>query len=171
MSPFITTLIFGKLLRERSMNKFILSKTAIWKNYECAKLRVSCGFVPYGPDVVTCFCFFLFSHALRAFIFITCLTCIPFLPALRTLIFLSVFIFVRAKFLSDGEKTSLFFFREPQLITVLPLICDSYMSWSTRFFPLKLCGISIPFGFYQSLYFSSTKWMHSLTLKRYNNSF
>ena len=37
-----------------------------------------------------------------------------------------------------------FFFRELQLITVLLLICDSYMSWSTRFVSLKLyVGISI----------------------------
>ena len=37
-----------------------------------------------------------------------------------------------------------FFFRELQLITVLLLICDSYMSWSTRFVSLKLCvGFSI----------------------------
>ena len=31
------------------------------------------------------------------------------------------------------------FFRELQLITVLLLICDSYMSWSIRFVSLKLC--------------------------------
>ena len=37
-----------------------------------------------------------------------------------------------------------FFFRELQLITVLLLICDSYMSWNTRFVSLKLCvGFSI----------------------------
>ena len=37
---------------------------------------------------------------------------------------------------------SSFYFRELQLITVLILICHSYMSWSTRFFSLKLpmCG-------------------------------
>ena len=35
-------------------------------------------------------------------------------------------------------------FRELQLIIVLLLICDSYMSWSTRFISLKLCvGFSI----------------------------
>ena len=38
----------------------------------------------------------------------------------------------------NGTKNVLFFFRELQLITVLLLICDSYMSWSTRFFSLKL---------------------------------
>ena len=32
-----------------------------------------------------------------------------------------------------------FFFRELQLITALFLICDSYMSWTTRFVSLKLC--------------------------------
>ena len=37
-----------------------------------------------------------------------------------------------------------FFFRELQIITVLLLICDSYMSWSTMFVALELCvGISI----------------------------
>ena len=44
----------------------------------------------------------------------------------------------------NGTKNSLFLFRELQLITVLLLICDSYMSWSTRFVSLKLCmGFSI----------------------------
>ena len=39
---------------------------------------------------------------------------------------------------------SSFFCHELQLITVLLLICDSYMSWSTRFVSLKLCvGFSI----------------------------
>ena len=44
-----------------------------------------------------------------------------------------------------GTKNSLFFvFRKLQLITVLLLICDSYVSWSTRFVSLKLCvGFSI----------------------------
>ena len=36
------------------------------------------------------------------------------------------------------QKMPSFFFRELQLITVLLLICDSYMSWSTRFVSLKL---------------------------------
>ena len=37
-----------------------------------------------------------------------------------------------------------FFFRELQLITVLLLIWDSYMSWSTRFVSLELfVGFSI----------------------------
>ena len=39
-----------------------------------------------------------------------------------------------------NQKTSFFSFCELQLITVLSLICNSYMSWSTRFFSLKLCG-------------------------------
>ena len=39
---------------------------------------------------------------------------------------------------------SSFFFRELQLITVLLIIRDSYMSWSKRFMSLKLCvGFSI----------------------------
>ena len=37
-----------------------------------------------------------------------------------------------------------FFFRELQLIAVLLLICDSYMSCSTRLVSLKLCvGLSV----------------------------
>ena len=42
------------------------------------------------------------------------------------------------------KKMPSFFFRELQLITVLPLISDPYMSWSTRFVSLKLCvGFSV----------------------------
>ena len=42
------------------------------------------------------------------------------------------------------QKMPSFFFRELQLIPVLLLICDSYINWSTRFVPLKLClGFSI----------------------------
>ena len=53
-----------------------------------------------------------------------------------------------------------FFFRELQLITVLILICDSYMRWSTKFVALKLCvPFSIPFRFF----------MDYLTLKRHNS--
>ena len=37
-----------------------------------------------------------------------------------------------------------FFFGEFHLSTVLLLICDSYMSWSTKFVSLKVClGFSI----------------------------
>ena len=36
-------------------------------------------------------------------------------------------------------KNALFFFRELQLIRVLLLICESYMSWSTSFVSVKLC--------------------------------
>ena len=39
----------------------------------------------------------------------------------------------------NGTKNALFFFREHQLITVLLLICDSSISWSTRFVSVKLC--------------------------------
>ena len=46
--------------------------------------------------------------------------------------------------INSTKKCFLFFFRELQLITVLLLICDSYMSWSTRFVSLKRCvGFSI----------------------------
>ena len=51
------------------------------------------------------------------------------------------------KFPSDkinGTKNAFFFFHKLQFITVLLLICDSYMNWSTRFVSLKLCvGFSI----------------------------
>ena len=39
------------------------------------------------------------------------------------------------------QKMLSFFFREFQLITVLLLICDTYMNWNTSFVSLKLCGI------------------------------
>ena len=42
------------------------------------------------------------------------------------------------------QKMHSFFFHELQLIKVLILICDFYMSWSTRFVSVKLCvGFSI----------------------------
>ena len=41
----------------------------------------------------------------------------------------------------NGTKKSSFFFCELQLIKVLLLICDSYMSWSTGLVSLKVCGI------------------------------
>ena len=42
----------------------------------------------------------------------------------------------------NGTKHALlFFFCKLQLITALFLICNSYMSWNTRFVSLKLCGI------------------------------
>ena len=49
------------------------------------------------------------------------------------------------KFPSDKiniQNMSSFFFRKPQPITVLLLICDSYMSWSLRFVSLKLVLLS-----------------------------
>ena len=63
-----------------------------------------------------------------------------------------------------------FFFRKPQLITILLLICDSYMNWRARFVSQKLWGFpfSILFHFYSSLYFYSRKCMDFLTLKRHN---
>ena len=51
----------------------------------------------------------------------------------------------------NSTKNTLFFFRELQLVTVLLLIRNSYMSWSTRFISLKVCvgfRFSIPFLFY-----------------------
>ena len=39
----------------------------------------------------------------------------------------------------DPKKMSFFFFLKLQLIPVLLLICDSYMSWSARFVSLKQC--------------------------------
>ena len=65
-----------------------------------------------------------------------------------------------------------FFFHELQLITVLLLICDSYMSSSTRFVSPKLCvGFSIfnSVSFLLKFYFCLTKCMHSLTLNRHNS--
>ena len=45
---------------------------------------------------------------------------------------------------NKGYKNALFFFCELQLITVLLLICNYYMSWNTKFVSLKLCvGFSI----------------------------
>ena len=42
------------------------------------------------------------------------------------------------------KKRPLLFFRKLRPITVLYLICDSYMSWSLRFVSLKVCvGVSI----------------------------
>ena len=48
------------------------------------------------------------------------------------------------KFPSDKikiQKMPSFFFRELQFITVLLLVCDFYMSWSTSFVSLKLCVV------------------------------
>ena len=47
-------------------------------------------------------------------------------------------------------KNAFFFFCELQLITVLLLICDSYMSWSTRFVSLNLC---VAFSIFNSVWF------------------
>ena len=49
------------------------------------------------------------------------------------------------------KKCPLFFFFDLQLITVLLLICDSYMSWSATFVSLQLClefPLPHPFRFY-----------------------
>ena len=61
-----------------------------------------------------------------------------------------------------------FFFRELQLITVLLLIRDSYMSWSTSFDSLKVCvGVSVfDFLSFLLIFFVQQKTWTSLTLKR-----
>ena len=46
-------------------------------------------------------------------------------------------IFLRTK--QTVQKMHSSFFRKFQLTTVLLLICDSYISWRTRFFSLKMC--------------------------------
>ena len=51
-----------------------------------------------------------------------------------------------------------FFFRELQLITVLLLIRDSYMSWSSRLVSLKLC---IVFSIFDSVSFLFKKKISS----------
>ena len=49
------------------------------------------------------------------------------------------------KFPSDRinalRKMPSFFIREVKRITLLLLICDFYMAWSSRFISRKLCGI------------------------------
>ena len=58
---------------------------------------------------------------------------------------------VLKKFPSDKKnerKMLSFFFREIQLITVLLLICNSSMSWNTRFVCVRDFPFSIPFRFY-----------------------
>ena len=65
-----------------------------------------------------------------------------------------------------------FFFRELQLIAVLLLIRDSYMSWTIWFIPLK---VSVGFSIFDSVSFLSNvlvKFLFSidsLTLKRHNS--
>ena len=68
-------------------------------------------------------------------------------------------------------KKCAIFFHNLQLITVLFLVQDSYMSWSTRFMSLKVCVGFWIFDaalLHQILRFCSTKGMNSLTLKRHN---
>ena len=64
----------------------------------------------------------------------------------------------------NGKKISSFFFHKLQLITVLLLICNSYMSWSARFVSLKLCvwfSILDSFSFLLKFIFLFNK-MHGL---------
>ena len=70
------------------------------------------------------------------------------------------------KFPSDkinGTKNTRFY--------LLLLLCDSYMSWSTRFFSLKLCvGFSCSVSVYSlNLIFLFKKYMDPLILKRHNS--
>ena len=73
---------------------------------------------------------------------------------------------------STIQKIPSFFFRELQLITVLLLICDSYMSCSTRFVSLKLrVGFSIfhfHFGFIKVYIFAQqnawTLWLQNIII-------
>ena len=65
-----------------------------------------------------------------------------------------------------------FFFRELQLVTILLLICDSYLSWSPRFVSLKSCvGFSIldSFSFLLKFSFFTTKSMDTSTLIDHNS--
>ena len=71
----------------------------------------------------------------------------------------------------NGTKMPSFFFRELQLITVLLLNCDSYMSWSTRFVSLKPCGvfsISDSFSFLLKIVFLFNK-IYGLVDLRHNS--
>ena len=63
--------------------------------------------------------------------------CVCSESVLNTIFLLRIRIEINKK-ISFGQKMPSFFFREPQLITVLFLICNFYMSWSTRFVSLKL---------------------------------
>ena len=70
------------------------------------------------------------------------------------------------------RKKVFFFFSQAQsslsqLITVLILMCNCYMSWNTSFFSLKTCvGFSIfDLIFVLKMYFFSTESMNSLTVK------
>ena len=55
-----------------------------------------------------------------------------------------------------------FFFREPQLITFLFLVCNSYPSWSTRFISLKACVEFSIFDFVSFLLATSKTWTQTL---------
>ena len=58
------------------------------------------------------------------------------------------------KFPSDKSSSTknvlIFLLKAPKLITVLLLICDSYVSWSTSFVYLKLCVV---FSIFESVSF------------------
>ena len=69
------------------------------------------------------------------------------------------------------QKMLFFFFHKVQHITVLLLIYDSFVSWSTRFVSLKLC---VGFPIFDSVLFLLkfmvllNKCIDSLALKRHN---
>ena len=69
------------------------------------------------------------------------------------------------------KKCPFFFFRELQFITVLFLIYDSYMSWSTRFVSETVCGIlHFLFRFvFIKVYIFGRQNAYSLTLKLHNS--
>ena len=79
----------------------------------------------------------------------------------------------KTNFKKDFPKMPCFFFREHQLITVLFLICHSYMIRNTRLVSQKLY---VEFSIFNStlfllkfIFFDSTKCMDSLTLKLRNS--
>ena len=64
------------------------------------------------------------------------------------------------------------FFRKCKRITILLLICNSFMRWSTKFVSLKLCvriSIFSSVSFLSKFFFYSIKCMDSLTVKRQNS--
>ena len=71
-----------------------------------------------------------------------------------------------------SNKIKIIFFGKLHLITILLLIFDSYISWSTKLIFLKFCvGFSIfdSVSFLLSFYFCPTKSIDSWTLKRHNS--
>ena len=70
------------------------------------------------------------------------------------------------------QKMFYFFFEALQLITVLLLVCDFYMSWSTSLLFLSFCvefSISDSISFLLGFIFYSVKSTDFLALKRHNS--